>query len=307
MEKLLENLLNLNESIIDFPRKDLDPAIWDKVNGFYVIKPDVKKIILNTLDKYIKINLKETADEIHITGSIGTNTFTDDCDLDVHIVTNTNKIDNPEDVQGDVFKFFRSEENIVYIKGHNIEVYLQFNPKQEFLAESCYDLTNDVWIKGPKIVPESYDPYTDFSDILGDVKELAKEADEEMGELHRDVVDYNTILSAVGNLSGGAKRRLLTKLKDKLYEIEDDIKRLKKQKLSWIQLRRESSLPVSEEEALKDVKVAKRFHEANAIFKFLNRYKYVLVISRLEKILDDKKIDQKEIDIIKDVMGVNNE
>jgi len=93
MEKLLENLLNLNESTIDFPRKDLDLAIWDKVNASYIIKPDVKKIILNTLAKYIKIDLKEIADEIHITGSIGSNTFTDDCDIDCHIIVNEKKLE----------------------------------------------------------------------------------------------------------------------------------------------------------------------------------------------------------------------
>ncbi len=210
----------------------------------------------------------------------------------------------PEELQKDVFKFFRQDENVVYIDTHNIEVYLQFNPKQELLAEAVYDLLLDKWIIGPKVVPESYDPYEDFSDVMSDVRELAKEADEELGELRRDIVDYDTIDGVIKNLSGDTKQRLLTKLRDKLFEIEADIETLKKLKLDWITLRRESSKPVSEEEALKDVETAKKWREANAIFKFLSRYRYIKVISKLEQMLSDKKLEPDEINIIRQMMGV---
>ena len=295
---------SVRESTIDFPQSSLDMAIWDKTNDSYKIKPSVKKIILDTLKKYTKINLEEMADEIHVTGSSGTNQYLSDTDLDIHLVVDENKIDNSAAVQGEVFKFFRQDENIVHIGQHPIEVYLQFNPKQELLSEALYNLLTDKWIIGPKILPESYDPYDDFSDVLDDVKELAEEADEELGELRRDMVDYDTIGGAIENLSGDSQQRLLTKLRDKLYEIESDIETLKRIKLSWINLRRESSKPVSEEEALKDVKVAKRWRDANAIFKFLSRYKYIRVISKLEQMLDDNKLEPDELNVIRQMMGV---
>ena len=73
MIELLENLLNtdipqVEESTIDFPQSSLDMAIWDKIGNSYIMKPGVKKIVLNTLGKYTKINLVDIADEIHITG-----------------------------------------------------------------------------------------------------------------------------------------------------------------------------------------------------------------------------------------------
>jgi len=243
------------------------------------------------------------ADEIHVTGSIGTNQYTDDADIDVHIVIDESKIRDSEFFQKDVFKYFREEGNIVYVKGHPIEVYLQYNPTQEFLAEAVYNLLNDTWIIGPKIVSKDYDPYEDFSDVFADVKELAGEADTVFGELKRDIVDYYTIEKALNSLSGDVKKKLLIKLRNKVYEIENSIEDLKKTKLDWIHLRRQSSKPVSEEEALKDVGKAKEWREANAIFKYLSRYKYIKTISKLETMLEDEKLDQEDLNTIRQMMG----
>ncbi len=144
--------IGVKESTIDFPQPSLDTAIWDKMGDSYKMKPNVKKIVLDTLKKYTKINLIDIADEIHITGSIGTNQYTTDADLDCHIVTSENKINNAAEVQGEVFKFFRQEGNIVYVDKHPIEVYLQFNANQELLAEDVYDLLNDECIIGSHII-----------------------------------------------------------------------------------------------------------------------------------------------------------
>ena len=209
----------------------------------------------------------------------------------------------PEEFQKDVFRFFRRDENIVYVGEHNIEVFVQYNARQELLSEAVYDLLKDTWIKGPKIVPESYDPAEDFSDIFDDIRAQAGKADKELGELRRDIIDYDTITGAIKGMSGETQKRLVVKLQAKLSEIEADITDLKKTKLSWITLRRNSSLPVSEEEALEDIDLAKRWRDANATFKYLSRYRYMRIITVLEKLLSDNKIEPDEIDIMKSVMA----
>ena len=288
----------VRESSIDYPRKDLCPAIWEKENDRYIIKPEVKRIIYDNLENYIIINIREIAKEIHITGSIGTSQYLDDTDIDVHVVADSSELKNAEDVQKDIFKFFREEENTVYIDQHPIEVYLQFDAKQELLSDAVYDLVNDKWIIGPKIVSSDYDPSEDFSDVLKDVKSLAGAADIEFGELKRDTIDYSTIALAIVNLDGLAQKALLTKLKDKLYEIEDDINKLKSLKKNWIQMRRDSS---------KGNGKTLTWKEDNAKFKYLQRYKYMKVISKLEQILSDDKIEPEELNTIKQMLGAEHE
>jgi len=293
----------MKESTVDYPQKDLSPEIWMKTDNSYVIRPDVKKIILNVLSNYDIINIQDIAETIHITGSIGTNQITDDADIDVHIVTDSSKIENAELIQKDVFKHFRKEGNVTYIGMHPIEVYIQFNPEQELLSDAVYDLLEDTWIIGPKIVADTYDPLEDFSDVLVTVQELAGEADINFGKLKRKTIDYSIKTKALENLDGRARKNLLSKLKGKLDEIEQSIESLMKLKGQWIQMRRDSS-KASPDKALEDIKTAKTWRDANACFKFLSRYHYMKTISKLEQMLDDDKLDSNELNRIKQMMGV---
>lgn len=298
---------SVGESTIDFPQEDLDLAIWEKKGNTYTLRPEVKGLIFSALDRYEPVDLRDIADNIHITGSIGTNQYTDDADIDVHIVTRPSKVKDGGIVQKEVFKWYKENRDRLgaYVNKHPIEVYLQFNSKQELMSEAVYDIIEDKWLVGPKIVHMGYDPYKDFSDILDDVADAAEDADELLGELRRDIVDYDIIKDAMSRMTGLEKQRLFNNLLTKLQEIEDDIEELVRVKGEWIKMRREASLPASEEEALENVELAKKFRDANAIFKFLNRYKYMRVIGELERLIQDEEITPEELDVIRRVAGVS--
>lgn len=295
----------IKESTIDFPQEDLDPAVWNKKANVYTIKPEVKGQIFSVLDKYEPVNLREIADTIHITGSIGTNQYTHDADIDIHIITHPMKVKDGGIVQKEVFKWFKENRDRLgaYVNDHPFEVYIQFNPKQELLAEAVYDLLEDKWVKGPKIVHVGYNPYTDFVELLDDVADAAEDADKLLGELKRDVIDYEIIRDVISRMTGVEMQRLFNNLLSKLQEIEDDINDLMKVKGRWIEMRRVSSLPATEAEALKDVELAKKWRDSNAIFKFLNRYRYMKIIGELERLMQDEEIGHEEVDVIKHVIG----
>jgi len=60
----------------------------------------------------------------------------------------------------------------------------------------------------------------------------------------------------------------------------------------------------SQEEALKDIDIARKWREANAIFKFLNRYKYLKVITMLGNMIEDGELDPDDLRTIRALMGV---
>lgn len=94
MIELLEKILapRVEESSIDFPQADLDSSVWDKKGETYTIKPEVKNKILEIVKRYPKFPLLEIAKEIHIVGSIATNQFLSDADLDIHVVPDVRKL-----------------------------------------------------------------------------------------------------------------------------------------------------------------------------------------------------------------------
>ncbi len=309
MRELLEKLLKVKifDSSIDYPRDDLDLTIWDKEGDNYKIKPTVKQQVFDILSEYpddLNKIVKSEGGVIKIIGSICTNQYQDISDFDVHItIPQDSKISGDKKFQEAVEDWFdeNRDEIHAYIGEHPVTVYIQYDPEHELLlADGCYDLMADKWLKGPKIVPMDYDPYEDFSGVFNEFKDFVKDADDLFGELRRDIIDYEIIKKAINQLSGEQRSAIFDKLEAKLKEIESDVEDLYKERKEWTDARKEASKSISVEDARKDIDLAKSWNDANAIFKFIARYQYLKIIKDLKKILDkDDEIDQKDVEDIK--------
>ncbi len=304
MFDLIENLFRISESVIDYPRETLDPQVWNKVGDGYKLIKSVKEFILKVLESYgntPKIN--KLADKIHIVGSICTNQYNDDTDIDVHLVIPENSVYyKDENFKDSVYNWFKKPGNEKFVGKHPIEVYIQFNPNQELLSDGVYDIILDKWIKGPKILPLDYDPYDDFSDIMDDVRSVVKDIDLLMGELKRDIIDYDVMKKALLTIPAKYRGKLYTKIQSKLDEIENGIRELYNERNDLIKNRELISQPSTPEEALNSVELAKEWRDNNAIFKFVSRYKYLKIIKDLEEIMDDG-IDDNDINSIKKIIN----
>jgi len=288
------------ESSIDFPQPDLDPQIWNKERNEYRIREDVRATILTIVDQYPDEDLIQNSQEIRLVGSMGTNLYVKDSDIDVHLVPKDFSEWNEKRVKEVMDWFAHNDKLDKFIGNHPIEVYVQLEPSQDLLSAAVYDLVNDKWLVGPKIVPLDYDPYVEFQNVAGEVKKVSQEADLLMGELKRDVTDFDVIRAAIQNLPTSYKKKLHLRLKNKLVEIEKDIERLylERKKMVDVRFKREFS-----GDPEKDMEQAKKWKDANAIFKFANRYQYLKVIGELEELLkDDGEVKPNEVDIIKGVM-----
>jgi len=302
-ENLIESVL-VNESIIDYPRPGLCSQIWTHEDDEYVLRPEVVEIISDIINSY-NSDLEKDIQNIHITGSIGTNQYQDDTDIDVHLILRKgSKFATPEE-QKKLFKWVKEvrDEKGYKIGDHPFEVYIQLNPAQEYLSDAVYSVTDRRWIKGPKEVPLTFDPYEEYADIIDQVREVAKEADLDIGELKRDVIDYETIRKAIEGLPVEAQKKLLKRLADKLREIEKDIEELKDIKAKISKARKVASEPKTIDQALKDAELAAEWEEKNAMFKFLDRYDYLRIISRLEKLLADNELTDDEVETIRGILG----
>jgi len=294
------------ESSIDFPRQGLDAAVWQKTGDDHVLRQDVKRHILAVLDRYPAENLRRIAAKIHIVGSINTNQFADDADIDVHI--------QPRDISGygeevpmQVKKWFDQNRDAIngWIGEHPVEVYLQLDPAQDLMSDGVYDLLADKWVVGPKEQSQDYDPYDDFSDIADQIRAEVRDADALFGELKRDVIDHEVIQQAIERMPKEQRQQLMAKLETKLQEIEAGIEALYKERGEWSVARRTASKPATPEQARHDVELARKWKDQNATFKFINRYQYMQVIGDLKKLVgDDDKLDSKDVDKIKSITGV---
>jgi len=318
--RFVESIKNLiHESSIDYPREGLSPEIWEKLDdGSYTLKRSVANDILSVLSKFEYGVLLDIAKEIRIVGSICSNQYSDNADIDVHIIPDKEElnkvldtkrfIDTTEDravqYQKEIITWFNEHRDEIdgTIDGHPIEVYLQLNPIQDLMSAGVYDLVKNKWIKKPSITPTDVDPYDSYKEVMDSIASVVEDADKLFGELKRDVIDYDVIKEALLRVPKELRGKLKDNLKAKLDEIEDDIEKLSQKKSEWAQMRRNSSKPITSEEALNDYEAAKKWEKANVLFKLLSRYKYLKTISDLEKLIEDDSLEDSDIDAIKDIM-----
>ena len=305
---MLDNIQHLTdkirESTVDYPRPELSPHVWEQVgDGEYRLRDEVKEVILALLDEYPDaelLNIAHQGEGVRIIGSICSNQYTDDTDIDVHIAAPEDlEHPDPQGLQKDVMVFFKDR---VFVGEHPIEVYLQLNPAQDMLSVGVYDVFQDEWLKGPLLVPMDYDPYYEFADILDTLRDELGDVDKLIGELRRDATDYETILSALQHLPEDQKGAVLRRLKAVEQEIEDQVRELMAHKKEWVNMRKEASQPVSAEEALEDLRLSQKWLDANSQFKFLSRYNYLKLISDLESMMKDQELSPEEIETMREIL-----
>ena len=288
-------------SSIDFPQKGLDPLVWDKTDDGYVLKASIKQQILDVLGRYPAKDLRRIAQRVMVVGSICTNQYGPDVDIDVHLEVGPEEFEEEE--RNNIKKWFDTNRDAIngWVGKHPIEIYIQPNPEQDMMSDGVYDLEADNWVKGPKVAADDYDPYEDYSEQLEIAKSMVVNADKLFGEIKRDIVDYNVFQDAMGKLSQIQRKSLLAKLEAKLSEIEGHINDLYANKKEWTDMRKQASNPAR---AKQDAEYAEKWAEKNAIFKFIARYKYMRIVNDLKKLVsDDGKITPDEVDKIGKIMG----
>ena len=297
------------ESSIDFPQAGLPKEIWDKDGDSYVLKPSAESKIKSALKLYKDVDLEGLAKEIHVVGSLGTNQWQEDSDLDVHIVPAEDKIEgDPEALQRAVRQFYAGIKGDAarMVDKHPIEVYIQLNPTQEMVGDALYNMTTKEWHKGPTEVDKDFNPYDEYKGILDTIRDVVGDTDKAMGELKRDVIDYDVIKNAISKMPKETKAKLKETLQAKLAEIETDIEELMKDKKEWAERRKQSSVPTTPEQALDDLEYIKKWKDENAIFKFLNRYQYMRLIGDMEEMMKDGEgIDDDDVKKLKTMLGVD--
>lgn len=285
----------MTESVIDFPKSDLCPEIWEKVisardglTEVYQLIPEVEAKIIQIYNQ-LQRDTDMSFSGARITGSITSNTYTENADIDLHILIKS--LDNIKDdaEKIDAYnKLIRDKYKKTYIGKHPIEVYYQPNEFQDLMSVGCYDIINKIWLAGPDIKPKDYNPYDEY---YQDIQKFSNNLANQIRNMILSVYEISIVYLKNLNQSIGPSIRshLLSKLADskKLY---DEIRNSRKV----------FSSPSSEEEAIK-YKNSRKWKIADASFKLFDKYGYLAILKEFVKIYD---LMNSSSDI--DIEGVNN-
>ena len=127
----------------------LNPRIWEDEK----LKPEIRERIIEIVYAFIeRLLVPIDVLDIYIVGSNASYNYTDNSDLDVHIVTNFATIGKPEEVVQALYNSERARFNSAFditVKDIPVELYVE-DVGTNTVSNGIYSVISDEWVKKPK-------------------------------------------------------------------------------------------------------------------------------------------------------------
>lgn len=270
----------MQESVIDFPKVGLCPEIWEKVvddtglGDMWKMRQEVKdKLIAIVQELQTAQLLPVNGLVIHVTGSITSNQYTENADIDLHFHSDSLQLNSNEEVDK-LNKDLRASYKQEFIGKHPIEIYYQDNKFQDYMSVGCYDVANDIWEVGPEIADSSFNPYAEYYD------EAKKQSEAIASQIRNKILSiYETAIALKKNLGTEFGQNLRGVLLEQLASVQALYDSIRK-------TRKVYSSPTSKEEALQ-FRTSRKWHIADTTFKLFDKYGYLAI---LKQFIEDFKL-----------------
>lgn len=283
----------MKESVIDFPKETLCQDIWQKtldvlgIKEIWSLKPYVRNQLVE-ISNYIIQRFTKFKCEVHITGSITSNSYTSKADIDLHFICNEAlKTKSSEQINNEIkqiFKQFKIEHpEKAYVKTHPIEVFFQENEFQDYMSIGCYDLFNNKWLIGPEFTNINFNPYKEY------YKDIQNNSENIFQQIRNMIFSiYELAIICKKNINTDFYVSLRTILVERLSNIQELYDNMHN-------IRKTYSAPKSKEEAI-EFRQSRKWKIADATFKLLDKYGYIAI---LRQFIQDFQLlySSKETDI----------
>ena len=182
--------MKIEESILDFPKDGLNPLIWKQnADGSFALREDAEQKIQQIVD-WARQTFKIPDMHVNITGSSTSNSYSSNSDIDIHFNSPKFKTDKADEFNKLFRKAFErlvsQRPELADINGIKTEIYMQPNPFQDLMSVGCYDFINKIWLVGPEMKDQDFDPYAEY--FMKDLKSVDDVIDDE--EPIDDEIDY---------------------------------------------------------------------------------------------------------------------
>lgn len=272
--------------MLDINRSLLDPAVFEMPEeGHPKLNNGIKGQIIQTireLEKTIPVH------SFYIVGSILTNRYNNNSDIDVNIQLDPSDLDSI--ALEDILMFVKhSNGKLAAGTTHPINYYIIKGEFDFDNADGVYDVANERWLKLPR--PLDVDVKMYMSRFESDIDDMVHSTE----EIRKDVVDLEDLKSIPRSRLQGIKEEMEKKLANITQEAETLISMYKNIK----QIRKLAFDKYMTPSEIKEIGSKVNLPE-NIVYKFLQRYYYEAFVKSLENIMGTKdRFGANDIDRIK--------
>jgi len=300
----------LNESVVDFEKKDLNPALWKDKKLKKEVTDQIWKAIDSVLDD-VKLK-REDVTSIFLEGSNLTYYYNKYTDIDIHLyIEGIDKNEEKKNEVGLAINEFNKKEVFIKDTHNNLELYLMGEEQYKRLSGPRYDLVKDEWLANPEKIDVPSEMYKAAVEIA---LTFARDLDLAVGEIKRDIVEYIALEKEIEDMLNVDVSQFKTARSLKLDEIKADLEALatKEQLIKDMRRKAYSEEYVPQEETLYYIKAGetdRSYTLYNMIFKILQRFGYIDPLKMLKyniykKALENKDFDSKSEYYLKQIIKV---
>lgn len=273
----------LGESVLDIPRDNLDPTVFQfPEEGAPIIHPRIRSQIMEDL---VEINKIVTILDFFVIGSILTPKYTSTSDLDVTIEIEEEITHVEMETLVELLKKLNGKMAVGTT--HPINYYIVKGQYDLDKTEAAYCIANERWLKEPDTTSFNTKKY------ISKMKNELAGVDLATAELRRDIIDYNELKK----LSKTDISNLDFEVKKILASIEENVDDIIKMYTNSKVIRKAAF-----EKPMSPMEIRKFGHKnnlpENILYKLLERYYYRELAIKLKSILNDG-VDEKNVDKIK--------
>ena len=306
-------------SILDYEHDELSSIIWDK---HHQMRSGVKSFIYNSLEMFfIKEGIKGDTSfvkDIIIASSLATYYFTNfsDCDFKIIIDMDEFKRSNPsynkytnDDVLEKLIDDGRESNWLTAsIPGteHIIDVYFieihEFTEDKYIKYDSLYSITKNKWIKIPQKINTEGNP----SYILDRAKEKAKDYLDQLSldisQAKRSTLDWYVLIDYLKLIDDDEKEEFYGEMKKILNEINESVEKLIQDREMIKLLRKETFNKKELDSQFEQLMGSFNYADGNLIFKIVQRYGYMRILTDLSTLFKNKKIRVDKINTVNKIL-----
>jgi len=285
----------LGESVVDFEKKDLNPALWKGEK----LKKEVSDQIWEAIDSVFEETEfnRDNLTAVMLEGSNLTYYYNRYTDIDIHLYIEKVTEEEKEKIS-DAIKEFNKKDTFIKGTKNNLELYLMLKEQYKRLAGPRYDLINDKWLASPKKIDIPADMYKAAVEIA---LTFARDLDLAIGEIKRDIIEYVALDEEIEDMLYVDVSKFKEAKSLKLSEIKADLEALatKEQILKDIRKRAYSEEYVPKEETLYYIQAGeadRSYTLYNMIFKILQRFGYIDPLKVLKYDIYKKALENRDFD-----------
>jgi hypothetical protein len=282
----------IDESVIDFEKKDLNPNLWDGKKLREKVKDQIWDAIKNATD----LN-EDDVTAVMLEGSNLTYYYNRYADIDIHLYIKDLSEEDRDKLESKIYDFNKKETFIEGTK-NNLELYIMEEEQYKKLVGPRYDLKKGEWLANPTKVDVPTDMYQAAVEIS---LTFARDLDLAIGEIKRDIIEYIALTEEIEDMLHVDVNQFKEKKKGKLREIKADLEALatKEQILKDLRRKAFSADYEPEEETLYHIKIGdtdRSYTLYNMIFKILQRFGYIDPLKFIKYDIYKKALENKDFD-----------